>query len=92
MLEGVREGRQWDCRCTVQLTGISLSNRKTMSAQRAERQCRQGRAVQLIMPPMSGTDFNDVAAMADYTDFTTDPSKGNGFAGGDWGDPDMGIL
>jgi hypothetical protein len=30
--------------------------------------------------------------MADYTDFTADPSKGNGFAGGDWGDPDMGIL
>jgi hypothetical protein len=32
------------------------------------------------------------AAMADYTDFTTDPSKGNGFAGGDCGDSDMGIL
>ena len=60
MLEGVREGRQWDCRCTVQLTGMAPSNRQTMSAQRAERQCRQGRAVQLIMPPMSGTDFNEV--------------------------------
>ena len=30
--------------------------------------------------------------MTDYTDFTTDPGKGNGFAGGDWGDPDMEIL
>jgi len=30
--------------------------------------------------------------MADYTDFTTGPGKGNGFAGGDWGDPDMEIL
>src|SRR5215468_9717560 len=30
--------------------------------------------------------------MADYTDFATGPGKGNGFAGGDWGDPDMEIL
>ena len=30
--------------------------------------------------------------MVDYTDFATGPGTGNGVAGGDWGDPDMGIL
>jgi hypothetical protein len=30
--------------------------------------------------------------MSDFSDFTTSPGKGNGFVGGDWGDPDMEIL
>jgi hypothetical protein len=30
--------------------------------------------------------------MADFSDFTTSPGKGNGLAGDDWGEPDMEIL
>jgi len=83
VLEGVREGDSGVAGAQCNFAGMALSNRQTMSAVRvAQRieQCRQGRAV------------IGAAAMADYTDFTTDPSKGNGFAGGDWGDPDVGIL
>ena len=72
MLEGVREGDSGVAGAQCNFAGMAPSNRQTMSAvrvaRRAERQCRQGRAVQLMMPPMSGTDFNDVLVDRDGRD------------------------